>query len=106
MDKRKEIIQTLVDSEIGSLEEIEDVIKWTFHNVNKATSLYSEIELSGLGSLLFNKRKSLHYAKELTNQLSSLENRKLAEAEKAIEYINKKNEQTDRIPETNSEGNS
>lgn len=106
MDVRKEIVKSLVEKGMGSEEEIEEVVRFTFYNVNKATSLHDNIEISGLGNLVFNHRKSKHMLSSMEKTLISIHGKRLKETEKTIEYIKKKNEQAEGISKADSQGNS
>ena len=91
MELREKIIKEMVGEEIESYDVIHTVIADAFKNINAATHRCSSVEISGLGTLLFSKKKGETMLREYEQRLPFLkDDYKIVHALEFIDYIKKR----------------
>lgn len=89
---KDKLIQYTADETELPEELVESVISWVYKDTNKATALYSQIEISGFGKLLVSKSKLSKRINKFEGITKSVSNPKqLKGAEDILNFLISKN---------------
>lgn len=105
MTPKEDIIKSISEQMEIPSEIVEKVISWSYMKANNAVKNKKEIEMSGLGKFMVSKAKLKRRIDTIENNIKTNPNpQRVIELEEELEFVKTKCEQTDRIPETITEG--